>query len=443
MSQDFSTIIIGAGASGLSAAVRLANAGLDIAILEARDRIGGRMFTVHDAVSASPIELGAEFVHGRPPEIWNIAAKEGIGINETSGENWSARHGELQRADIFSDVDDILSRMSDREPDRSFADFLANCCPHSTPEARERALAYITGFHAADPSEVSVHSLIKSMRADEQIDGERTFRLQGGYQSLLNVYRETLARLSVSIHLNTVVQSITSHKAGAEIVVTQKASRITFSARRVLITLPLGVLQLPSERGGVRFVPELPAAKRTALERLAMGKVIRLTLCFGKRFWDDIRPSPGQPDTLTDMRFLFSQEKPFPTWWTTLPDQLPVLVAWAPFRAAEALTGQAESSVVNSAHKVLGRLLRMDQSRIASWHRATYWHDWEADPFSHGAYSYVKVGGKDAQRELGSPVDNTLFFAGEATDTSGHNGTVHGAIASGERAARELLDCIS
>ena len=70
---------------------------------------------------------------------------------------------------------------------------------------------------------------------------------------------------------------------------------------------------------------------------------------------------------------------------------------------------------------------------------AEYIHDWQSDPFSRGAYSYGKVGADGAQEALASPVENTLFFAGEATDTGGHNGTVHGAVASGVRAAREIL----
>ena len=71
-----------------------------------------------------------------------------------------------------------------------------------------------------------------------------------------------------------------------------------------------------------------------------------------------------------------------------------------------------------------------------------YFHDWQSDPFSRGAYSYGGVGADDAQRTLGSPVDNILFFAGEATDTSGYNGTVHGAILSGHRAAEEILSSL-
>ena len=81
----------------------------------------------------------------------------------------------------------------------------------------------------------------------------------------------------------------------------------------------------------------------------------------------------------------------------------------------------------------------MPLSDLESCLEAASFHDWQSDPFSRGAYSYAKVGADGAQKALGAPVENTLFFAGEATDTSGHNGTVNGAIASGYRAAAEII----
>lgn len=139
------------------------------------------------------------------------------------------------------------------------------------------------------------------------------------------------------------------------------------------------------------------------------------------------------------MSFLFSQDEWFPTWWTTTPRTQPILTGWAPFRSAERLSGQSESFVIEHSLETLSGLMRIDRSELQSLLEAAYFHDWQSDPFSLGAYSYGKVGAVPAPEALGIPVDNTLFFAGEATDTSGHNGTVHGAIASGRRAASEIL----
>src|SRR5207248_5297319 len=92
----------------------------------------------------------------------------------------------------------------------------------------------------------------------------------------------------------------------------------------------------------IRFVPDLPPEKRSALQQLAMGKVIRVTLRFREQFWDQVRPPAGRGKSLNDLSFLLSQNKIFPTWWTAMPEELPIITAWAPFRFAETLSGMGE-----------------------------------------------------------------------------------------------------
>jgi len=125
-----------------------------------------------------------------------------------------------------------------------------------------------------------------------------------------------------------------------------------------------------------------------------------------------------------------------------MPQPHPLLTGWAPFRCAERLSGQREDFVKEKALETLSHLLPIEPQKLASLLEAVYVHDWQNDPFSRGAYSYVKVGGKDAPATLSEAVKNTLFFAGEATDLAGNTGTVHGAIASGMRAAKEILRLI-
>src|ERR1041384_6245332 len=95
MTEDFEVIIIGAGIAGLASALDLAHAGLRVAILEARDRIGGRIYTKRDPVTNAPIELGAEFIHGKPPEILDVLKKLGLRPVPASGEDWCVENGEL------------------------------------------------------------------------------------------------------------------------------------------------------------------------------------------------------------------------------------------------------------------------------------------------------------------------------------------------------------
>lgn len=444
MAKSPDVIVVGAGAAGLAAAADLGRAGLLVTILEARDRIGGRMFTQRDPVCQAPIELGAEFIHGLPPEIWKPLQARKVRVAEVTGEPWCFRQGRLSTCDFFSQVDDILEQMDANSPDESFLSFLKRCCnAKSNPEkreARERALAYVTGFNAADPDRVGVHWLVEGMRAEKHIEGDRAFRSINGYADLLNIFREELVQAGVVTQTETVVDTVQWTQARAQIAARRASESCKFETGRLLITIPLGVLQATAGNcGAMKFTPELPRTKLEALKKLEMGKVIRVTLRFRNRFWDSICAPGNRNKTLSDMSFLFSQDDWFPTWWTTMPAELPIITGWAPFRCAERLSGKSHSFVVDRCLQTLSSLLEVGLDEITQLLVATYFHDWQNDPFSRGAYSYGTVGADGAQKALANPVENTLFFAGEATDTTGHNGTVHGAIASGHRAAKEIL----
>jgi monoamine oxidase len=170
-----------------------------------------------------------------------------------------------------------------------------------------------------------------------------------------------------------------------------------------------------------------------------MGRVIRVTLCFRERFWEKII-SPEENKTLSTLSFLFSRDDLFPTWWTQMPEHIPILTGWAPAKSAESLAGMTEDRVIDKALEALSNLLHVGKPHVQCQLVTACLHDWDSDPFSRGAYSYAKAGGDGCQQTLSVPIANTLFLAGEHTDTSGHNGTVHGAIASGHRAAQDILN---
>lgn len=429
-------LIIGAGISGLAAAIDLASSGVKVEILEARDRIGGRIWTEQDRELNRAIELGAEFVHGLAPEIWLPLQQHGLNVTELDGDMWCSENGKLQQCSFFAQADKILEEMNDEDPDESFLDFLACRFPgENHAEAKHWATGYVTGFNAADPGLVSVHWLVHSRDADERIQGDRAFRIQGGYQKFLEIFEKEVQRLKIPVHMNTTVRHVDWSAGSVQVRTFFHEKEISFSAPRVLITLPLGVLQSDS----VRFQPSLPEEKLAALEKLAMGKIVRVTLCFRERFWKNMH---GMPDSksLADLSFLFSRDELFPTWWTEMPEALPIITGWSPARSAEKLAGLGKDAVVEKAVESLSALLQVSKSDVEKQLRESYFYDWDSDPFSLGAYSYVKAGGEGCQRTLGAPVVSTLFFAGEATDTTGHNGTVHGAIASGKRAAKEILN---
>lgn len=437
-------IIIGAGASGISAATALASAGLSILLLEARDRIGGRIFTLQDPKLHAPIELGAEFVHGRPAEILDLLKAHHVRIREVDGDNWCVEEGRVCPCNFFSDVDQILQKMREHKiGDESFTDFLKHSTSRlpDTPSlrrAKQWATGYVSGFNAADPALVSVNWLVQGMHAEEQIEGDRAFRAEHGYADLIEIFQQQLRDSGISLHKNTIVESIQWRPGQVDIAASKANGTTSFSAPRVLITVPLGVLQAQvDDKGTIRFIPELPQQKQNAIRNIAMGKVIRVTLRFRERFWKDL-PRENNSKSMDGMSFLFSHDDWFPTWWTTAPLKLPLLTGWAPFHCALRLSGKSESLVVEHSIATLHRLLGVGIQELETLLEHAYFHDWQTDPFSRGAYSYGKVGGDQAPQALAMPVDNTLFFAGEATDANGLSGTVHAAIASGRRAALEI-----
>ena len=450
MSAD--VIVIGAGMAGLAAARELARAGLQVEILEARDRIGGRVHTVRDPSLDYPVEMGAEFIHGMAPEIWIPLQRNNLNVNEVEGDLWCSLDGDLQPCNFFAEADKILSAMNDDDEDESFLAFLGRRFPGDDhAEAKEWATRYVSGFNAADPADISVHWLVHNREAEEQIEGDRAFRIVGGYQELLDIFAAELSTGAVNlsadrggtgaltrapeIRLNTVVRAIHWRSGHVGIEAQGPQGDLVLEAARAVITLPVGVLQSP---GTIRFDPALPDEKLAALDLLVMGKVMRVTFCFRERFWQEIRPT-HEDKSLGNLSFLFSQHDYFPTWWTQMPEQIPVVTGWFAGPSAENMTGMADGRVTDIALGSLATLLGQDKPFLQSQLHAAYFRNWDADPFSCGAYTYVKAGGEGCQAILGAPVNDTLFFAGEATDTNGHNGTVHGAIASGQRAAKEIL----
>jgi monoamine oxidase len=391
ISKQKSMIVVGAGVAGLAASVRLAEAGISVSILEARERIGGRVYTERARGLTAPVEYGAEFIHGKPREIWDLLTQNEVKVSEVEGDPWYVSPTRLAPCDFFSEADRILEAMEDSSPDESFLSFLERRFPTPSQDARlkeakKHAIGYVSGFNAADPALVGVHWLVQEWLAEEKIEGDRAFRAENGYADLLNIFSRKITNLKIPLQLNTVVEVIHWSKETVEVKARTKQGISNFSGSAVLITVPLGVLK---EHGTIRFTPPLPSAKLQAMDKLEMGKVIRIVLQFRERFWEKIRPAGKR--TLADMSFLFSDDELIPTWWTTNPEKHPLITGWAPFRAAEQLSGQNISFVRQKAVDTLARLLAVDSGELGNLLVDAYCHDWQSDPFSRGAYSYGKV----------------------------------------------------
>lgn len=415
-------VVIGAGVAGLSCARRLSADGQRVTILEARDRIGGRVHTIREPGWPVPVEAGAEFVHGKSPAVQN----SGLATDEVEDRHWHAPDGRPRPIDfaaVWDPVADRLGRLTGEDP--PFAEFLRDRCPDLRPADRAQAIAYAEGFNAADARRLSARWLARSEAAVGQEAGAR--RIRAGYDRLADWLLAGADPQTTDVRLSTAVTAVRWEPGRVEI---DTATGREFRAAAAVITLPLGVLRVPPDApGAVRFDPD-PPDKRDAWSALAVGSVVKAVLRFREPFW----AAAGVPE----LSFLHTPEGPFQVWWTTRPVESTVLTGWSGGPPAERLTGLDPRAVLDMALGQLSRSFPVGRERLAGMLVDWRVFEWQTDPFARGAYSYVPAGGLGHVRQLAEPVAGTLFFAGEATDER-LAGTVGGAIASGERAAGEVL----
>jgi monoamine oxidase len=426
--------------AGLSAAERLGKAGQRVLVVEARDRVGGRVFSLPGLTPEHAFELGAEFVHGKPRLLDEYLRQHKLKLFETEGQSYCALQGELRPCDGPStNIFEKLDKLSPQSfPDESFEQSLARLFPDASDDAKRWARSFVQGFHAADAARISTHSIILGDRAERETEGDRGFHIAGGYGRLIEALCVDVSE-AVSIRSGARVSRIEWSRNQVMVAGTfTSGEAFRFEAPHVVITLPLSILQrTATTSGAVQFDPPL-REKQGALNQLAMGPVVRVTLQFASMFWEDAAVMGTR--LMRDLHFLFTQDPVFPTFWTWMPLRVPVLVAWSAGPLAEQKAGHSAVQVELEALEALSRVLFLPVQLLRNRFVRSYFHDWQADPYSLGAYSYVLAGGMGAQAELAKPLARKLFFAGEATQSDGHHATVHGAFASGWRVAREVLE---
>ncbi|MEJ0021869.1 MAG: NAD(P)/FAD-dependent oxidoreductase [Candidatus Doudnabacteria bacterium] len=428
---DAEIIIVGAGAAGLMAARELSKSGRRVLILEARDRIGGRIWPLSEKEFGYPAQGGAEFVHGPAKVTKSLLAEAGLTYVSMSedGEMWNVRDGKFaknssdptENAVFTAHHNLMIEKLKALTEDISISDFLRkNFAEEKYTALRAYISRMVEGFDAADPDHISTFSVRDEwLGAEEWEQG----RVKESYKAVIDFLELECKKHGVAILFNQEVVSVEMDTPGISVKVKDNQD---YHAQKVVITVPLPIISK------LRFQPELPE-KLEAASNIGFGQVIKLLLRFKDQWW--VRQTDQD---LSKMSFLFSDQE-MGTWWTQYPDPQPVLTGWIAGPRALKFKDKSSEEIFELALNSLANIFKTDKQKLRQQVVASKVINWPKDPFALGAYSYSTIESAKAYAELREPVKNTIYFAGEAVYAEEDTATVEGALASGLEAAQKIL----
>ena len=421
-------LIIGAGASGLAAAYELSQLDKKLVVLEARNRIGGRIHSVADDRFAQIIETGAEFIHGKLPVTLRLLKEAGIKHHAVKGKMWQIEKGAIKKSGEFIvGWKKLMSHLRELKTDMPIKDFLNQHFPGETDkELKDSVIKFVEGYDAADASNASSFALRDEWEGEDDDSEER---IDNGYNQLMLFLERKIKEKSNHIFLSSVVKNINWQK-GKVVVETNKKEQ--FVASKVLITIPLGLWQAEEKEGHICFAPALPVKKQAA-QKMGFGTVIKIVFQFQNQFWEE-----EVPNKLKDARFIFSDAF-IPTWWSQHPIKKGMLTGWLAGPKAMELKDAGENEILEKGLQSLSYIFGVDKLFIEKKLVAHSIVNWTVEPFTYGAYSYATLDTNWAKKVLSEPVEETLYVAGEALYDGTETGTVEGALANGIEVARNII----
>lgn len=417
-------LVLGAGISGLAAARTLMDDDWDVIVLEARERVGGRIWT--DTTLGVPLDMGASWIHGESGNpITKLAKQFGVKTTPTDDENgivFKADGSEMSDAEwakletlfeeVYAEVEAMQEDTDDDMPLQTAFDTALAEFDLSADQLRQlNYYAYLATAleYGADPKDLSLWEWDQ----DEEFGGNEVI-FPGGYNQITNGLAQGL-----DIRLGIEVKSIRYGSDGVEV----ETSAGVFMAEKAVVTFPLGVLK----QGVIKFEPPLPSSKRDAISRLGMGLLSKVYLKFPEAFWDE---------DVETISYIGDRLGEWCDWLSFAPFiGEPILMAFHGGDKGVALEKLSDAEISAGAMKALRAMFGDDIPEPVGMLVSR----WSRDPYSFGAYSYIPpfASGEDHEA-LFEPVDGVLYFAGEATSRQ-YPSTVHGAYLSGVAAAEEII----
>ena len=426
-------IIIGAGAAGLMAAKKLSTAGVAVCVLEARDRIGGRIHTTNDFALAVPAEGGAEFIHGNLEVTLDLLKEAAINKQRIKGEVWHVIKGTWnQQNDFFTNAELVIQRLKTLKKDISIAAFIKKFFAEDKYiNLREALTSYVEGYYSGKTERTSAKAFLDEWLSED----EQQYRPEGGYGKMINYLAESCEKAGTKIRLSTVVKEIKWQKGQVEII---DQLQNKFVASKAIITVSLGVwLAAENTKASILYSPAL-LSKPEAAKQMGFGSVIKILIEFARAFWED-EAIISEIKTNTRHVQMVLSDMPIPTWWTQLPQQSTILTGWISGPKAEKMKNETDEVIFEQALYSLRNIFKIDTNVLEKNLKSYKVFNWANDAFTLGSYSYSTLETTKARKILMEPVANTLFFAGEALYEGTEMGTVEAALTSGLSAASEVI----
>ena len=408
INYDGKVVIIGAGVAGLYAAYILKSKGIDFQILEASPNYGGRLGKL-SGFANFPIDTGAQWLHGKNSILGDLITKSNtkITLDDSAAKYWFSNQlvNSLPQNTAIFEGDDL--------PDVSFKDY-------ALQKGLGNEYKYIVENIAGDQGAAASRLSVFGNNEDEENwnAGNDDFKFQETFFDLIDT--QIANQVKDHILLNTIVSKIDYSQSTIQIT---DSNNNSYFADKVIITVAIPILK----SADIQFIPALPNEKTTAFSKIGMDAGMKVFLKFSNKFFDQNIIGGSICAAYADDSIGKAQNDN-------------VLLAFIMGEQAEYLTSLGSDTAITAS--LLQELDTMYNGQATSSFVASHVQNWTTNPFVKGAYSYSTIGMGDARKIAAQPINNKLYFAGEAMNTNGHHQTVHGAAETGYREVLNILNDI-